>query len=248
MPVNERASSQTVNALLHIRELILKGRLGPGERTSELALVEELGMSRTPIRIALVRLEEEGLLEALPSGGFVVKTFNERDIDAAIEVRGTLEGLAARMAAERRLPAAAFADLRTCLNALDAVVSAGITMRSFSQYVSLNERFHGLVLDLADSPVLCRQLSRASSLPFASTGACLMVQAASPQAATMFAVAQDQHRCIAEAIEAGESARAEALMREHARVASRNLAYALSDGQTRQLVPGAHLIRLRTAP
>ena len=51
--------------------------------------------------MALVRLEEEGLLEAIPSGGFMVKAFSERDILDSIELRGTLEGLAARFAAER---------------------------------------------------------------------------------------------------------------------------------------------------
>ena len=71
-------SSQTVNALLKLRELILGGEIKAGERMSELLLVERLGVSRTPIRAALVRLEQEGLLRALPSGGFVVDAFNER--------------------------------------------------------------------------------------------------------------------------------------------------------------------------
>ena len=97
----EGPSSQTVNALLKLREFILGGEIKAGERMSELLLVERLGVSRTPIRAALVRLEQEGLLRALPSGGFVVDAFNERDIHAAIEIRGTLEGLAARLAAER---------------------------------------------------------------------------------------------------------------------------------------------------
>ena len=73
----------------------------PGERISELQAVETTGVSRTPVRMALVRLEEEGLLEAIPSGGFMVKAFSERDILDSIELRGTLEGLAARFAAER---------------------------------------------------------------------------------------------------------------------------------------------------
>ena len=55
--------------------------------------------------MALVRLEEEGLLEAIPSGGFMVKAFTERDILDSIELRGTLEGLAARFAAERGVSA-----------------------------------------------------------------------------------------------------------------------------------------------
>ena len=76
----DRAVSQTVRAQLALRDLILSGRLRPGERISELQAVETTGVSRTPVRMALVRLEEEGLLEAIPSGGFMVKAFTERDI------------------------------------------------------------------------------------------------------------------------------------------------------------------------
>jgi DNA-binding GntR family transcriptional regulator len=85
------ALSQTVRVQLRLRELILAGELPPGERIAELTLVERLGASRTPIRMALVRLQEEGLLDALPHGGFAVKDFSEADIHDAIELR---EGVA----------------------------------------------------------------------------------------------------------------------------------------------------------
>ena len=239
----EGPSSQTVNALLKLRELILGGEIKAGERMSELLLVERLGVSRTPIRAALARLEQEGLLRALPSGGFVVDAFNERDIHAAIEIRGTLEGLAARLAAERGVAQAHLEDLRHCLAGLDELVFAsGVTVDSFSAYVELNEQFHRIIVDLADSAVLSRQIARAVSLPFASASAFVMVQARLPEAQTMFTVAQDHHRCIVRAIEAREGQRAEALMREHARLARRNLELALRNRQTRGLVPGSNLI------
>jgi GntR family transcriptional regulator of vanillate catabolism len=239
----EGPSSQTVNALLKLRELILGGEIKAGERMSELLLVQRLGVSRTPIRAALVRLEQEGLLRALPSGGFVVDAFNERDIHAAIEIRGTLEGLAARLAAERGVPQAHLEDLKQCLSGLDELVLAsGVTVDSFSAYVELNEQFHRIIVDLADSAVLSRQIARAVSLPFASASAFVMVQARLPEAQTMFTVAQDHHRCIVRAIEAREGQRAEALMREHARLARRNLELALRNRQTRGLVPGSNLI------
>ena len=69
-----------MKAQLALRDQILSGGLRPGERISELQAVETTGVSRTPVRMALVRLEEEGLLEAIPSGGFMVKAFSERDI------------------------------------------------------------------------------------------------------------------------------------------------------------------------
>jgi GntR family transcriptional regulator of vanillate catabolism len=240
----ERPSSQTVKALLSLRELILAGKLAPGDRLSELSVVERLGVSRTPIRMALVRLEEEGLLEAISTGGYAVKAFSERDIYSAIEVRGTLEGLAARLAAERGISKEACETLEECLRRLDAiVVRAEITEDAFPAYVDLNERFHALVIELADSPVLARQISRAARLPFASASAFVMVQAQLPEARAMFTVAQDQHRCIARAIEAREGARAEALMREHARLAHRNLELALRNQNIRRLVPGSALIQ-----
>jgi GntR family transcriptional regulator of vanillate catabolism len=92
----EAGASQAVKAQLRLREMILAGELPSGGRIAELVLVEKLGVSRTPIRAALARLEQEGLLQALPGGGFAVRTFSERDACDAIELRGTVEGLAAR--------------------------------------------------------------------------------------------------------------------------------------------------------
>ena len=101
MPRGNQENSQTTKATLGLRELLLSGAFKPRERVPELRLVEELGVSRTPLRIALMTLEHEGLLETLPGGGFVVREFTRTDIDDAIELRGVLEGTAARLAAER---------------------------------------------------------------------------------------------------------------------------------------------------
>ncbi len=240
-------SPQNVSALLKLRELILSGELKAGERLSELALVERLGVSRTPIRTAMMRLEQEGLAHPIPTGGFAVSAFSERDIHAAIEIRGTLEGLAARLAAERRLPAAELTGLRDCLATLDALVfDEGVTAQNFSRYVELNERFHQVVIDLAGSAVLSRQIARAVALPFASASAFVTVQANLPEARLLFTVAQDNHRCIVRAIEDGEGERAEFVMREHARLARRNLEIALGSRTTRDLVPGSSLITFKT--
>ncbi len=197
--------------------------------------------------MALARLEGEGLLDALSGGGFVVRSFDVRDIEAAIDVRGTLEGLAARLAAERYLSESQLADARQALDDLDALVfEDGVTPDSFSRYAALNERFHTSIIALADSPIVERQLAHASGLPFASANAFVLVQAALPEARIMFTVAQDQHRCVFRAIQAHEGARAEALMREHARVARRNLELVLADQASRRLLPGAQLIQLHT--
>src|ERR1700755_2736457 len=90
-----------MRAMLQLRELLLSGEFPSGTRISELPLVERLGVSRTPLRLALARLEHEGLLELLPGGGYVMREFTSGDIHDAIELRGIIEGTAARFAAQK---------------------------------------------------------------------------------------------------------------------------------------------------
>jgi len=240
------APSQTVRTQLRLRELILGGELKPGQRIAELALVERLGASRTPIRMALVRLREEGLLDALPNGGFVVKDFSESDIHDAIELRGTLEGLAARLAAERGVTTVLMVEARDCLGRIDTLLERPeLSEDAFSGYVQQNGRFHKLLAEMAGSDLVARQIERAVTLPFASPNGFVMVQATGPRARDMLVVAQQQHHAVLEAIAQREGARAEALMREHARIAHANLRAALQSHQTLQMLPGANLIRRR---
>jgi len=243
---SERSVSQTVKAQLALRDLVLEGELSPGERVSELQMVERLGVSRTPVRMALVRLEEEDLLEAIPSGGFAVRAFSEREVFEAIGIRGTLEGLAARLAAERGIGRAEYQRAVECLDALDDVVQRNrFEVEDISRYVELNARFHSLLVEFAGSQALARQLERACVLPFASPSALVQVQTSSPEAHHILTVAQDQHRCVINAIERRESGRAEAIMREHARLAHRNLERAFSNQRILDLVPGSTLITRR---
>ena len=137
---------------------------------SELPLVERLGVSRTPVRLALAALEHEGLLRGLPGGGYVVREFTEADIDDAIELRGVLEGTAARFAAERGAdpprPARAARDQRAIAELVHRA-----DYESFERYVGLNERFHARLLKMARSPLLERALEAIVSLPFAGPSA-----------------------------------------------------------------------------
>ena len=241
----EPGASQTVKAQLRLREMILAGELPSGARIAELAIVEKLGVSRTPIRAALMRLEQEGLLEALVNGGYAVRTFSERDVSEAIELRGTLEGLSARLAAERGVAAAVLAEARACLGQIDGVLSQpALDDESFLRYVTLNQRFHNLLSEMAASTVIARELERVVALPFASPSGFVVAQANSPQARDMLIVAQDQHRQVLDAIERREGARAEAIMREHSRLAQRNLLEAMQS-QDLERMPGVRLIRKR---
>src|SRR5215212_8244261 len=147
----ERSVSQTVRAQLALRDMILSAQLRPGERISELQAVEITGVSRTPVRLALVRLEDEGLLQAIPSGGFMVKAFTERDILDSIELRGTLEGFAA----ERGASARSLEPLKECLADLDQLVRRDpVSVEAFSAYVTMNARFHALLNELSASAPL----------------------------------------------------------------------------------------------
>jgi GntR family transcriptional regulator of vanillate catabolism len=242
---DESGGSQGVKAQLRLREMILAGELPGGARIAELTLVERLGVSRTPIRAALMRLEQEGLLEALPNGGYAVRTFSERDVADAIELRGTVEGLAARLAAERGVAPEVLDEARACLLAIDQLLERpALDDEAFTRYVDLNQRFHNLLSDMCGSPVLAREIERVVNLPFASPSGFVVVQANSPQARDMLVVAQDQHRQVLDAIEQREGARAEAIMREHSRLAQRNLREAVH-GPHLPRMPGVRLIRPR---
>lgn len=239
----EEGGSHAVKAQQRLRELILTGELAAGARIAELALVELLGVSRTPIRAALMRLEQEGLLEALPSGGYAVRTFSEREVADAIELRGTLEGLAARIAAERGVSPRALAQARACLDEIDQVLlDASLSDEMFSDYVRLNAEFHRLLADLPGSGVLAREIERAGSLPFASPSGFVGVQVHNAPARDMLVVAQHQHRQVLDAIERREAGRAESLMREHSRIARHNMQLALREPGGFEL-PGVQLIR-----
>lgn len=243
--ISAQASVQ-VQALLRLREMILAGELPGGARIAELTIVEKLGFSRTPIRAALMRLEQEGLLDALPNGGYAVKTFSERDVSEAIELRGTLEGLSARLSAERGAPPVVLNEARECLREIDTVLSQpALNDDAFSRYVSLNARFHTLLSEMAGSAVIAKELDRVSSLPFASPSGFVVVQATSEKARDMLIVAQDQHWQVLDAIDRREGSRAESLMREHSRIAQRNLREAVLSQRLDQM-PGVRLIRKRS--
>ena len=238
------SAPQTLKALLALRERILAGALQPGERISELSAVQQLGVSRTPVRAALARLAGEGLLEPLPSGGYAVRAFGAADIFDAIEVRGVLEGAAARMAAERGVSVGRLAPLKDCAATLDDLVRrADLGADGFSEYVRLNARFHALLVDMAASPALERLVERATASPFASPSAFVMAQSALPESRAILTIAQEHHRSVVDAIQNREGTRAEAVMREHSRLAHRNLQLALRNRDSLALVPGAALIR-----
>ena len=243
MTATETATSQTMRAQLRLRELILSGEFRRGDRVSELPLVERLGVSRTPVRLALAKLEHEGLLLALPSGGYVVAEFTSADIAEANELRGVLEGTAARFAAER---GGHRRELRTmhsvCMEIAEVVQQADYA--SFERYVGLNGRFHAALVRMAGSALLQRALDAVTSVPFASATSFVLSEAELPASRQILVVAHSQHLALIEAIERREGARAESIAREHARLALANLQVVLRHRGLITRVPGHSLTTL----
>ncbi|HTC34637.1 MAG TPA: GntR family transcriptional regulator [Bryobacteraceae bacterium] len=252
---NSAEVSQTGRTLLNLRGMLLRGDFQPGERLSELPLVARLGVSRTPIRLALDRLAHEGLLEASPTGGFVVRAFSLEDIWDALETRGVLEGAAARLASERLEHDSELVQLREYRDELDAMIHAESDPEhlavpdfdSYARYLDLNEAFHSEIVTLAKSAMLRRTLEQVKSIPFASPSAMVYVRSKLPRAPQILAVAHEHHRAIVEAIERKQGARAEALAREHAGMSRYNVEVALTEPSILSTVPGASLIRMPAA-
>ena len=241
MPRGNTARSQTTRATLGLRELIFAGELGAEERVPEVGLAERLGVSRTPLRLALGTLAHEGLLRPLPGGGFVVCSFSLSDVSDAIELRGVLEGTAARFAAERLESPSELLELAAVTAQLDEVVAA--RSPALERFVELNDDYHRELVDLAKSDALARAIANAVALPFASPGALLASQAALTREQEVLVVAQHQHRMLLEAVRAGHGARAEEIAREHARLAMLNLELVLESEPALERLPGAPLLR-----
>lgn len=226
MASRKRDATHAQKALIRLRQRILGGDLPGGTRLYEVALAEELGISRTPVRAALSRLAEEALLDRTAGGGFVVRSFAVADVVDTIELRGVLEGTAARLAAERGAPDDLLAEAKGILRRIDALFHA--EPFDMEAYSGLNTQFHDLLARLSQSPVLIREIGRITALPFASPSAFLDDQSRQAELVKSLASAQEQHRAIIDAIRHREGSRAESLAREHARAARRNVEFLTS--------------------
>lgn len=238
-----KGKHQALKAVLELRDMVLGGKIAPGERLSEVSISERIGISRTPVREALGRLEHEGLLEQLPTGGYTVRSFTFDDVVDSIELRGVLEGTAARLAAERGADAVLLGRMREIVAGLDKVLAAGAASMDFEAYAELNSEFHDCLAGLAGSDTVRREVERATNLPFASPSAFLDVQSDILEFRNSLVGAQAQHRDMLDAIENREGARAEFIAREHARLARKNIEYVMNhDRRLIKKLPGLSLV------
>ena len=150
-------SGQRVLNLL--RKMIIDGEFPAGERLAEIPTAERLGVSRMPVRMAFRALEQEGLLIRFGARGFTVKQMTADDLAGAVEVRGVLEGLAARQAAERGIPTGIREVLLSCLEQGDQLFSKGyVSEEDLAEYHDINKRFHQAIIDASNNMAIAEAL------------------------------------------------------------------------------------------
>ncbi len=236
-------TSQFDRALRELRSRILSGDFEADTHVSETAAADLLGLSRTPLREAMAHLVDEGLLDRAPSGRCTVRPFTREDIADAIEFRGVMEGTVVRLAAERGADPDHLGQCRRIIAGIDAALGAHAAAIDFDRYTELNARFHEHLSKLSGSATMERELARACRLPLASPNAFLQNQADVPAVRQSLYRAQAQHKAIIEAVAAREGSRAEAIAREHARLARENLNYVLRDDrELAARIPGLALV------
>lgn len=154
-PIPRRALHE--EAVDRLRDLIVQGELGPGERLNERVLCERLGISRTPLREAIKLLATEGLVELLPNRGAVVAAMDTARLAETLQVMGVLEGLAGELAC-RNARAERIAEIRSLHEEMLAMHKRG----DLAGYFRHNQAIHMGIVEASGNPVLAnvyRQLN-----------------------------------------------------------------------------------------
>lgn len=198
-----------------IRSMVLSGQLAPGERLTEMGLSRILGVSRTPIRNALLILETEGFLEVKGKRGYSVKQFSAEECVEALELRAALEGIAARKLAHRGVSQQTLSILNECLEQGDRLLdNQNLTDEDCDRFGEINLRFHQTIVQSGGSDILQSFVNRLNNVPFISPAA-IVFEKNAPMYPLLYK-AHGQHHDIVEAIREGDGSRAETLFREHA--------------------------------
>jgi DNA-binding GntR family transcriptional regulator len=194
----------------HLKEAIVGGRLQPGQRLFENQLAEGMRISRTPLREALSKLEQEGLVRRLARGGAVVASVSQREATQLNALRAVLEGLAARQAALRvstaEVSSTALIGLERTIKRMEDSLSRGDLVGN----LDFGRRFHLQIWKMADNPPCTTMLGQVMDameryrhlIPTRRAGEVI-----------------EDHREIVKAIRAGDPEKAEQLMRTHVETA-----------------------------
>lgn len=187
-----------------LRDAIIDGRLAPGERLKEVELAKELGISRTPVREALLVLQTEGLVEAIPNRGATVRAHTAEDLDDLYQLRAMLEGYAARRAATR-ITEEGVDRLRASCERFDALRDDDDDLRDL---VAENVSFHNTILEIAGSGRLDSMVRKVVELP-------LVYKSYIWYSSNQKQISGHYHRQLVTALGARDAERAELIMKEH---------------------------------
>jgi DNA-binding GntR family transcriptional regulator len=186
-----------------LRAAIVAGRLQPNERLIESDLAGSLGVSRSVVRAALVRLEHEGLVEHERHRGARVRLVEQSEAVEILEARAVLEGLAARLAAQR----ATHEDTRR----LEAILAGMRRLREADDLLGVsdeNARLHRLVVEISGHTTAARLIGALNSQMVRFQYRTILLPGRSERSAA-------EHAAIVQAIVAGDGDAAEAAMRTH---------------------------------
>jgi GntR family transcriptional regulator, rspAB operon transcriptional repressor len=186
-----------------LRSLILTGKLPPGGAVDEKAIAARLGVSRTPVREALMRLSNEGLVEVRAQSGTLVSRMSRNQIREAFLIRRALETECVAEAASRMTPAS-----RNRLEDVFMLQQAAIERRSFVEAIGFDDAFHHMISDIAELP----SLWHAIEVSKAPLDRCryLTLPLAGKAAETLA-----QHRAIIDALGSGSRGQARRAMKFH---------------------------------
>lgn len=210
--------------IVALRKMIASGELSGGARIAEIPTATALGVSRMPVRTALRALEQEGLVVKLGARGYAARSVTGEQVRQAIEVRGVLEGLVARQAAERGLGPATDRLLTRLLADGDRLFAAGTLSESdLDRYQDYNQALHDALVEAGGNPAAAEALARNNYQPFASAGAMALDLQDLAAEFRHLQAAHAQHVAVVGAIRRGDAGVAEQIMRDHAFAAVRNL-------------------------
>ena len=138
----------------NLKNAIVKGDMQPGGRLIESRLAETLGISRTPVREAIHKLEREGYLRKLSRGGFSVLGLSREDVEETFGIRSVLESYAARLAAEKHRKA----DLKPLEKKIN-LYQKHLDCRDHDALPDINTEFHDMLYALSRSPKLIHMIN-----------------------------------------------------------------------------------------
>lgn len=209
-------ASNEQKVLAIVRRKILNGDYAESDRISEVAIAQELGVSRTPARTALAALEAEGLIEKRAGRGYSARPIRTADVAKAIEVRAVLEGLAARNMASIGMSCEVEAKLRASIAKSAALLETDEPEQDLiGGYQEANVVFHETIMFHCGNELIAHTFERIRHLPLTALGTLAFDQTHVKREKMRLTVGHSQHVIIFDAIQKGDAARAESMMREH---------------------------------